>query len=137
MQKRIEDEQIQNITCYNMGAWDKDDVLHFASRGGRNSKLDNKGTVEVKATSVDILLNGDEATTINLDVEGAEYRALIGSKNTIQKYKPKLMISSYHKNEDLFALPLLVKSLCADYKVYLRHHPYIPSWETNYYMVIE
>lgn len=137
MNKRIVEENIENITCYNLGAWDKEETLHFASRGGRNSKLDNNGKVEVKANSVDNILNGKEATIINLDVEGAEYKALIGSEKTIKEFKPKLMISAYHKNEDLFALPLLVKSICKDYKIYLRHHPYIPSWETNFYMVVE
>lgn len=137
LQKRVEDEQIKNVEAHHMGAWDCEDVLHFASRGGRNSMLDQKGMVQVAANSVDNLLQGQEATTINLDVEGAETKALWGSKQTIQAYHPNLMISAYHKNEDLFALPLLVKSFYPHYKLYLRHHPYIPAWETNYYMIAE
>ncbi len=132
---RVEEENIQNISCYNIGVWDTETVLHFAGKGGRNSKLDNSGTVEVQANSVDNILDGNIATTIKFDVEGAEYRALVGCKKTIEQYKPKLMVSAYHKNEDLFALPLLIKELDKDYKLYLRHHPYIPSWETNYYCV--
>lgn len=137
LQKRVEEEQIKNVEAHHMGAWDCEDVLHFASRGGRNSMLDKKGMVEVKANSVDNLLGGEGATTINLDVEGAEAKAIWGCRKTIETYHPKLMISAYHKNEDLFTLPLLVKSFYPDYKLYLRHHPYIPAWETNYYMTAE
>lgn len=137
LHKRIEEEQIKHIHTYNIGAWSEETVLHFSGKGGRNSKLDHKGMIEVQANSVDNILNGKKATTIKFDVEGAEYQALLGCKKTIATYQPKLMVSSYHKNEDLFALPLLIQKLNPNYKFYLRHHPYVPSWETNYYCIVE
>lgn len=142
--KRAEEENILNMQAYNMGAWSRNEVLSFAGRGGRSSKLDaGDGTVEVQATSVDILLDGARADVINLDVEGAEREALLGCSETIRKYHPRLMISAYHKNEDLYALPMLVREICGgckdgfQYKVFLRHHPYLPAWETNYYLTAE
>ena len=68
-------------------------------------------------------------------VEGVEREALEGCTEQIKAYKPKLAVSAYHRNEDLFAIPLQVKNLREDYKVYLRHHPYIPAWDTLYYFV--
>ena len=48
------------------------------------------------------------------------------------------MISAYHRSEDLFALPLQIDSLAGGgYRYYLRHHPYIPARETNYYILPE
>ena len=55
------------------------------------------------------------------------------AEETIRAQKPVMEIAAYHKNEDLFAIPLQILAICPDYKVYLRHHPYIPAWETNYY----
>ena len=26
-----------------------------------------------------------------------------------------------------------IHSLCKDYALYLRHHPYVPAWDTNLY----
>lgn len=135
LNRRIETENIKNITAYNLGAWNKEQILHFQGKGGRNSKLCDNGIIEVKANSVDNILAGNMASIIKLDVEGAELEALEGCKDTIAKYAPRLLVSAYHKNEDLFALPLLIKKLNPNYKIYLRHHPYIPSWETNYYCV--
>ncbi|MEG0615614.1 MAG: FkbM family methyltransferase, partial [Oscillospiraceae bacterium] len=63
------------------------------------------------------------------------HRAILGAKNTIKNYAPKLAMSVYHRNEDLFDLPLLVKSINPNYKFYLRHQLYIPAWETNLYAV--
>lgn len=135
LNKRIENERIQNITAYNIGAWNEEETLHFAGKGGRNAKIDTSGTREVHANSVDNVLGGSKAGIIKFDVEGAELLALEGCKKTIMTHKPRLMVSAYHKNEDLFALPLYIKSLNQGYKIYLRHHPYIPSWETNFYAV--
>ena len=39
------------------------------------------------------------------DVEGAEKEAILGSLETIEKHRPALMISLYHRSEDIFSLP--------------------------------
>lgn len=70
-----------------------------------------------------------------MDVEGAEYEALQGAEQTIRQYRPKLNLAAYHRSADFFALPLAVHALCPDYRLYLRHHPYVPAWDTNLYAV--
>ncbi|MCM1334665.1 MAG: FkbM family methyltransferase [Bacteroides sp.] len=92
-------------------------------------------TETVDGRSVDSILNGGRATLIKYDVEGSEAAALRGSAATIAKYKPRLIVSLYHRTEDLVALPLLVRELNPAYKLYLRHHPYIPAWDTNLYCI--
>ena len=87
----------------------------------------------MEVDSVDNLCFDFAPTVIKFDVEGAEKEALLGCEKTIKAYKPRLMVSAYHKSEDLFVLPLLIKELCPEYKIYLRHHPYVPCWETNCY----
>lgn len=132
LQNRIVDENIKNIESHNIGAWSKRTTLHFAGKGGRNSKLSNNGTINIMANSVDNIV--PDATIIKFDVEGAELEALKGCSKTITHNSPRMLVSAYHKNEDLYALPLYIKQLNPNYKIYLRHHPYIPSWETNYYV---
>ena len=70
-----------------------------------------------------------------MDVEGAEREALLGAVKTLNVKKPKLAFSGYHRNEDLFALPILLNEIQPSYSIYLRHHPYLPAWETNFYAI--
>lgn len=114
------------------GAWCEDCVLTFAAKAGRNSRLAGKG-VETQMRAVDSVLQGAPCTMLKLDVEGAEKEAITGAAQTIQQYKPKLNVACYHRNEDLFALPLQIHALRPDYAFYLRHHPYVPAWDVNLY----
>lgn len=125
-------EGMCNVTCLNMGAWNKEDTLIFSTKAGRNSRLSAEGT-GVKVTDIDTL--SIPASFIKMDIEGSELRALCGMKQTIIKYKPKLYVCAYHRNEDLFSLPLKIWNICPDYKIYFRHSKYIPAWESNFYAV--
>lgn len=124
------------LEAYNCGAWENETTMTFSMRAGRSTKVDTNNPArcrEVKMMSVDTMLQGGEATYIKYDVEGSELPALNGTRQTIAAYKPKLCVAVYHRNEDMFALPLLVHSLNKKYKIYLRHHPYVPDWDTNIY----
>ena len=96
------------------------------------SCFDERGT-QVEARAVDSVC--EKATYIKMDVEGAEYETLNGCKNIILTQKPALAVSAYHRAGDIFSLVLHISSLNPDYKIYLRHHRYLPSWETNIYAV--
>lgn len=124
------------LEAYNCGAWDSETTMCFDLKAGRSSKVSATSSArcrEVKMMSVDHMLCGGEATLIKYDVEGSEEKALNGTKNTIAKYRPKLNVAVYHRNEDMFSIPLQIAALNKKYKIYLRHHPYVPDWDTNLY----
>ena len=123
---------MQNLTTLNMGAWSEKDTLIFSADAGRNSKMSSSGT-SVNVTDIDSL--NIPATFIKMDIEGSEMRALNGMQGTIKSLHPKLYICAYHRNEDLFALPLKVWELDDSYKIYFRHSKYIPAWESNFYCI--
>lgn len=127
--------EMENITLYNKGAWNKKDTLIFDKKAGRNSKLSAKG-VPVSVSDIDSLID-DNITMIKMDIEGSELKALDGCRNTIKKHKPKLYICAYHRNEDLFSLPMKILELESNYKLYFRHSQYIPAWECNFYCICE
>ena len=125
---------MKNISTLNMGVWSKRDTLIFDAEAGRNSKLSAEG-VSIEVTDIDSL--NIAPTFIKADIEGSEMKALEGAEKTIKKYLPKLYICAYHRNEDLFALPLKIKELSEKYKIYFRHSKYIPAWESNFYCVAD
>jgi len=71
---------------------------------------------------------------IKMDVEGSEMDAIEGSSETVRKYKPRLAISAYHKHEDLWTIPMKIKSLNPGYELYFGHHSPV-SYESVIYAV--
>lgn len=138
MMNFIQNEQLKNINALNIGVWSEKDTLVFAGKSSRNSSLmqDDENSVNVDVNSVDNIVKNNEVTLIKMDVEGAESQAIEGAKNTIKMNKPRLNIAVYHRNEDLFDIILQLKEICPEYKFYVRHHEYIPSWDTNLYATI-
>lgn len=123
------------LTAINAAAWSEDCVLSFGGEGNRNSGIfapqKTAKSVEVDARSIDGLLGGEGVDYIKYDVEGAEREAIEGSRGVILSHRPTLLISAYHKSEDIFALPLQIHALRPDYALYYRRYPYVPAWDIN------
>ena len=133
-------ENLTNIETIllNNAACDCDKVLEFVSSGNRNSSGASSGsfqhkTVLIEGKALDNVVN--QVDFIKYDVEGLEYDALMGSMQTISVYQPDLLVSMYHKSEDMYKLPLLVNELNPSYKLFLRRLPYIPAWDLNLYAI--
>ena len=77
--------------------------------------------VEIETTSIDQEIHEGPVTLIKIDIEGAEIDALHGAFQTITRDKPRLIISVYHKRNDLFEILLLVHQMVPTYRFYLRH----------------
>lgn len=94
------------------------DARHFAK-----TNLVARNEIEVPVSTIDKLIPQDEMVTqIKMDIEGSEYGALLGARETILRCKPKLAISLYHCGEDYYRIPLLVKEMVPEYKIAVRHY---------------
>lgn len=126
-------EELHDITTFNAAAWNEDTVLRFTKNEGRMSQNSSKGEIETTALSVDNAID-KQVTLIKLDVEGSEREAIEGAKRHIRG-GANVISALYHRNEDLFAIPLQLLELDPNLKLYVRHQLYIPAWETNLYAV--
>ena len=125
---------MERVDLWELGAYSHNTILEFNNKAGRNSAIAESGT-KTRVVSVDTILCGMSASYIKADVEGADFETILGMKNTLKNFKPKLNFSAYHRFEDIFRLATLIKEINPDYKIYLRHHPYIPAWDTNLYCI--
>ena len=121
--------------CFRMGVWNINTDLAFAGSEGRGSSLQGNGKRLVPVTTIDTLFARRPLTYLKIDVEGAEEQALSGGQHVLRRDKPRLNLALYHRSEDLFKLPLLLKQINPDYRLYLRQHPHIPAWDLNLYAV--
>lgn len=112
------------VTIIPKGLWSSEARLAFSGSLTSSSKLDETdGDSFVEVTALDVYFY-DKAppTFIKMDIEGAELEALKGAKKIIREHKPKLAVCAYHKPEDLYTLPELIRNYRSDYKFYLRHY---------------
>jgi len=83
------------------------------------------GNVSVDIMKLDDFLKGKDVTFIKMD-PGANVipDILSGSTEVISRKKPKLALGTYHSIKSIFEIPLMVHSICPEYKIYLRHNTY-------------
>lgn len=119
-------------------AWHSRQPLSFKGQGNRNSHLAPTAATgrQVQGEKVDNV-SDQPIDFIKYDVEGSEKEALLGSERTIREDKPDLVVSLYHRSEDLFTLPLQIADMGTGYAYYLRRLPYIPAWDLNLYCIKE
>ncbi len=127
-------EGIKNLRLVNSAVFCRDEKGHFGMRGGRNSSICDNGT-ETNLITVDTLSKVLPPTYIKMDLEGGEIDAIKGAKDTITNHRPKLLISAYHRNDDLLTIPEEILNIRTDYKIYLRHLGALPAWDINYYFI--
>ena len=140
-----EREERARVIPLSLGAWSHRETLCFDGSGNRNSSVEvNRSAsldgqriklITVEGEAPDAVLEGEDVDYIKYDVEGSEREALLGSVKTVSRCEPTLLVSLYHRNEDLFSLPLLLHELFPTYKgFYLRRFCGIPAWDLNLYM---
>lgn len=103
-------------------AWKDDKGRNLYALHGPGSFLADIGKVNVETIMIDEMLKGTRASYIKMNIEGSEKEAFLGAKQTIQTYKPRLAIAGYHKTDDFWKIPLIIKNYRKDYKIYLRSY---------------
>lgn len=123
LEKLIEDREWKNITVHPIGVSDKKQILTFNMESDIASRISKEGNTQVECDTIDhICMDRYDVSFIKMDIEGAEYDALMGAKNIIKRYHPKLAVCVYHKEDDFYKLPLLIKKLYPGYQLYFRQY---------------
>lgn len=115
---------VPNYTIINKGLWSSATTLFFKETGASNSTVSESGEVEIHTCRLDEELKDKKVTFIKMDIEGAEKEALLGAEKIIREQKPKLAISIYHKNEDIWEIPSLILEMNPEYRFYIRHYSF-------------
>ena len=135
MCRNLEQFESGKIETYCMGLYNRENRI---SLGGHADGTHISGWVGdgendyAQVAALDDVLAGKPVTLIKMDIEGSEMPALNGAKKIITEQKPRIAISAYHKLEDIWQIPIYLKSLNPKYRCYLRHHGPV-VWDTDLY----
>lgn len=98
------------------------------SPGGGVVSADKKpGSIVVPVTTIDQYCADNKIIPnfIKMDIEGSEFDALRGAAETLRIARPKLAVCLYHRIEDMWRIPLLIKQIEPDCVFYCKKsHPY-------------
>ena len=108
----IENFDLERIICFS-----------FETYNELNATMSKDAEVmKVSMKRIDDCTECQDMTMLKMDIEGAEYNALEGAKDTIVEKKPKLAICIYHSDEDMVRIPEWIHELVPEYKLYVRQH---------------
>lgn len=111
------------VKIVGKGTWSENKTISFDASSDGRSHISESGGTSIEVVAIDDAIAPDEKVTfIKMDVEGSELESLKGAKHTIRRCKPKLAICIYHKAVDMYEIPLYIKELVPEYKLYVRHH---------------
>lgn len=146
--KKTSRKRILEAKIFPCATWSERTALRFSALGTVSSTVCEEASPlsftpkpsqfdsSISAMPIDEAIDsGDHITMIKMDVEGSELESLKGAKQTIMRDRPKLAICIYHKPEDLWEIPLYIKSLVPEYRFYIRHHSFM-LYDTVLYAVM-
>jgi FkbM family methyltransferase len=129
----------------NAAASDHDGEISFAVGKGRGSSVSTSQVIEglrpnklktLSCRSLDSVLEEHcvcDVDLIKYDVEGWERLAIAGSRKTLERYLPNVIVSLYHNHEDLFRIPLMLQKILPSSCQYFlsRKKRCFPAWEVE------
>lgn len=135
--KHLDEKNANKIELIEKGLSNVNNKINYMDMGMGSSitNQDNVNSLEGEIVRLDDELN-ERISFLKMDIESAELDALEGAKEHIKKYKPTLAICVYHTPTHLWEIPLYIKSLVPEYKIYLRHYSDRDT-ETVCYAIIE
>jgi len=99
--------RLGNVEVINVAAWNSSNQLRFfvgasSAHGGAYFNYD-LNSITVKAEKIDRIVADAELSHVDwikIDVEGAEYEVLQGLEKTLDKFKPRLIVEVWQKNQN-------------------------------------
>lgn len=124
------------IIIHRVAAAEYRGEVGFVISGDASSSTGVGAMTRVDCAPLDEILASDSPTYIKMDIEGAELSALKGAAGLIARFKPVLAVSAYHKQADLWRIPLYIHTLFPGYRLFLRPHNE-EAWDLVCYAVPE
>jgi FkbM family methyltransferase len=114
----------------NYALAEADGVARFAAGFGYCSKLSPEGNRDVMGRSIDSL--GKEPTFIKLHLEGGEFNALKGARETLLKCRPIVAANVDHNTDGLWRTAVYLMDCLDSYQFLFRNHVWCAAGSVIY-----
>jgi FkbM family methyltransferase len=122
----------QRVVLVEAALWEAPGILRFAETNSSDSGAvlsvlrpgwDSGPVVVVPATTLDAAvqeLNLECVDFIKWNIEGAERHALRGARQTLSRFRPRMVVSINHLYDDPVVIPSWVLEIVPSYRVFSR-----------------
>jgi len=117
--KTIALKKMGNVIPVQKGVGEKQGNFYMEFSGASAYLSYRETEQKIEVDSIDNLIKElriKDIGLIKMDIEGSELPAIRGAQETIRKFKPALIICLYHRGQDFFEIPRLIKELVPQYK---------------------
>jgi FkbM family methyltransferase len=112
----------ERLFLHRLALGERHERSRFASTGDAAAALSPTGAEEVEVVPLTEVVAPHQPMYIKFDIEGAEAAALRGAAPLIRATHPWLAVSVYHRPDDLWDIPVYLRSLVGEYRLLLRTH---------------
>ena len=124
LEESLNINSLNNISILRvaLGRENKEDIINLDRENPMNSgKLAKSShSLAVRYVKLDSLVFDGKIPKVDflkMDIEGSERDALLGGREVIFKFKPKLSICTYHLKDDPIVLRDIIKNINPNYKI--------------------
>ncbi len=118
---RLPNDVSERIETSRFAVGEEKVMASFAATGTAGASF-GEGTFTVQCISLDEALRHETPTYIKMDIEAAEPAAIRGAKKLIRDNQPVVAACSYHVQEHLWTIPLLLFETSPDLAILQRQH---------------
>jgi FkbM family methyltransferase len=74
---------------------------------------------QIEVTTLDALFAGKDipVSYLKMDLEGHDYKALVGAEKLIKQYKPKIAVTTYHDEKHAEQIKSFLQTIVPEYKI--------------------
>jgi FkbM family methyltransferase len=109
--------EYSNVHVLHLGVSDEEGYATISENDIASSLSMGSGEVEVSTLDKLFFEKDIPVTYIKIDVEGFDLKVLQGAKKLIEKYKPKIAVTTYHKAEHAVQIKDFLLSIVPDYNL--------------------
>lgn len=111
---------LDKVEILNYAVGNQSGVINF-SEDSLEGQVTADCNNQIQIEKIDNLIPQDQKISyLKADIEGFELEMLKGAAETIKRNKPKIAITTYHKENDYKEMILLIKSFVPEYKYYYK-----------------
>lgn len=141
LERYIEQKQLHDVIVTEKGAWNKKAQLHFSTNNEQLSGVVKEGDtskhfISIMAEPLDTMFSYlDEVTLLKINYLEGVKEAIEGASDILQRHEPKLAITVGFDCKNIRCIPILIKQINPNYKLYLRYNRGMISSLTLYGIV--